>query len=225
MAKDVMAEADELLGSVKSVTKKQTVSTTLPDYEYLEKYMESNPLYAVVNTLNKPFIIDWDRNLMPEDMTKDFEAYLADKYKTYNMPLNDNVGMCAVFIDGRTVNFLENFMNESSVPALIPMNVGNEVRIKSQFLINANESVICTATQVESLKRYEKVKMEFGVAEKTYSDWLGFLIFKDIEKGNLEDYTRSFVTYSDTVKGSTVVTETVADRAPQKNAKLVKATS
>ncbi len=81
MKDDVMAEVNELLGDTKPVAKPKESS---------ELVLETGGLYyGVHNTSDKNLFIDWDLDLVPEDMQKDFLL----KYDTALMQLSDTVAI------------------------------------------------------------------------------------------------------------------------------------
>lgn len=245
MADDILEEADELFGgsSDTNVSPDSKVSTPkkspilkaatvdeskLPDYDALKALLlDGQALYGVKNTSNHMLLNDWDRALMPADLNDDFQEYLSQKYIDYDLPPSTvSAGLVAIYIDGKTVSFLEGFMNEREIPTLVPMQIGKETRIKSQFIIRPGEEVICTEKQLESLARYEKIKREFASSddEPKHSDWLGFLIFRELDTDNLGEIKRSYVTYEDVMKGRVDVNvKEVAERTQRKTPGIVRA--
>lgn len=224
-----MAEATELLEGkpTKTVSKKSSTTKGEYNHENLVSLVKAGSLYGVRNTSDTPLIVDWDRLLMPEDLEEKLDTYLAEKYIQYNLSENtNNMGITTIFIEGKSVNFLEAFMNEKEVPTLVPMQVGKNVVIKSQFVIRPKEEVICTQKQLESLAKFEKVKRQFGTNDDSkYSDWLGFLIFRKLDEDSLKEIERSFVFYSDLVETRTPVEQSLKDRTSVKESAIIRATS
>lgn len=178
----------------------------LPDYETLSKRLKTQgDLYEIENTSNIVVVRDWDLSLIPEDLLPRFKQYLSNKYAQYGLTeIMGNNMVVAIYTDNRTINFLNGFVNELRIPTMVSRQEGREVIVKSQFVMLPGEKVLVTERQLKSLEALEKVKREFDTdasKEPTYSDWLGFLIFRKIENPErLSEYKRSFVTYDDILK-------------------------
>lgn len=175
---------------------------TGPDYEkiLLRMRTKGETFYAVHNESNIPLFADWDMNLLPEDLHKEFDIYLAQKYTQYNIQSLAGRRQVAVLIEGnRTVSFIDNFALEKGIPVMLPVEMGKETTVKSRFAIPAGDAVICTAKQLESLEKFEAIKHEFpkeGGGTMT-SDYTGFLVFEEITKTNLRNFDRSYISYQD----------------------------
>lgn len=194
--------SQQMVNMQKSVTEKPV---SLPDYEVLIKKMNSGTnLFAVKNTADIPLVRDWDLTLMPEDLVEKFNVFLRDKYIQYGYHslLNANVRMTSILVDNRTINFIEQFMNQHQIPTIIPTRVGKETPLKSQLVIPSQDAVIVAEKQLESLEPLEKIKklIPNSKGESIPSSWLGFLIFEPLTADTIRDYKRSIVTYEDIMK-------------------------
>jgi len=183
-----------------------------PNYEEILKRMDQGTVfYSVKNVSNIDLVIDWDRTLMPSDMHAEFLKYLEAKYIQNGLEkLIGKAILTAIYKNHRTIDFLQGFVNERQYPTLLPRVVGDTVETKSQFVILSGETVIVTEPQLESLRKYQKIKMKYSKAKNDgdmFTSWLGFLIFEQLDKKMVRDIKRSYVSIRD-VYNSAVRLET-----------------
>jgi len=166
------------------------------NYKVLRDMMGSKNLYAVKNSSKKDLVCDWDLSLIPEELKPEFDKYLSNMYNLYQIKeANLDFRIVVVYRQGRSINFLHQFMTEKGIPNLVTVREGREILVKSQFVLPAGEMAIITEQQYESLKRYEKKRQITNIGE---SDWSGSLVFKQITSPEtLEKIEHSFVTVSD----------------------------
>lgn len=204
---DILKDIDSIVDGTTKTTKEVKVSKVLDmpqisgtaNYAELAKLMKTTNLYAVKNTSNKDLILDWDLSLMPKELESDFKKYLTDKYIQFGLDkLTNETVLVAVYINGRTINFLHNYMNDIQVPFITRVYQSGEAVIKSQLIIPAKETVICTEQQLESLNRFRKSRIE--IEDGKFSDWSGFLAVKLLDKDNLNKVKYSIVTVEDLKK-------------------------
>lgn len=209
-------EEDTELEFAKAVANAEQVSSPVnnrinndPDYETLDKMMKAGKeLYIVKNTANIPVVMDWDLVLLPEDMLKAFNEYLSGKYVQYGMErLIGKQTIIAVYQNGKTINFLHNYMTEKQIPTLVSKQEGKEFDTRSQFVIHPDETIIVTKEQLVSLAKYEKLKyVSPNVKGDKKEVIFGFLIFNPVEKGSqLREVRRSYVTYKDVMNSEAPV--------------------
>jgi hypothetical protein len=186
----------------------------------ITRLKKTDDLYLVKNDSGTDLMIDWDLNLLPDDMQDDFKKYLNAKYVQYDMQQLMGKGVfVSVFIDGQTINFLNSFMAERQIPSIIALRIGKNTELRSQLVLKAEEIGLFTAKQIESLQRYEKTRQEYSQEdgkESKFSDWAGFLIFKKVELGagdklsskvleNLKECKKSFITKLEVMRTAAVV--------------------
>ena len=217
---------------------KPPIEAIIPDYDGIIKRIKTGEeIFLVKNSASVPLVLDWDIPLLPEDIKNEWQQYLGRKYVQYG--LERFVGkfiMIAVFVEGRTVNFLEQFMLEKQIPTLIPVRAGKETRIKSCFVIQSNEVVLVTSEQIKSLAKYEQVKRTWDKADGgiSESDWLGFLRFKKATIQDIEDsknkvqidkkVTRSFITTDDVMKSESPIDgQELSDRSQKRESGVIAA--
>lgn len=229
MSKDIIAETEELLGeekenSIKELDEKisklketkvvQPAGVSKePNYRALA---QRDDVYRVTNKGNTHLIIDWDMVLLPPDIIGKVKQYLSVKYVQFNLThvANSKNVMTAIFHEGKTVDFLKQFTKERGIPTMIPSMVGVEVIIESKFVIPVGESVLMRESQLESLRRYQKIKKKIAHTDKEegVTDWLGFLVFTKVKKlADLKKSKRSIATEED-LMGSHV---SLPELAPQ----------
>lgn len=177
-----------------------------PRYDKLKRIIhDGGKLYKVKNTSNKLFGIDWDLALLPNDMQDDFKKYLEGKYIAYGLRklLGNTALMVRIYKEGRTVDFLHNYLVEAQIPTLVPAAVGRDTIMVSKVIIPAGESAVFTERQLESLEKFEKVMRKSPDGEM--SDWLGFLVFTELSKETVVEVPRSYVFEEDIRNGALVV--------------------
>lgn len=174
-----------------------------PNYDKLKQMLDTGSDLYVVKNLSKILLyIPWDLVLMPTDLVPDFKRYLSAKYTQYNMAhlAKSDTLMVAIFQNGRTVNFLENFMVEKNVPIIMAVQEGMETALRSRFVIPPDDSVICTAEQLKSLEQFHAT--QYVASEDKKSSTLGFLRFTQVTtEKELRKVKRSYVTLADTIQG------------------------
>lgn len=191
--------------------KKKEIKRELPNYKSIEERMKKGEEFFVVkNKGNTPLVLDWDIPLLPNDLKQKLYKYLQAKYIQYGLEFltGKNIVLTNIFYEGRTVNFLQSFMDEGRYPTTLPLRIGREVQVKSQFVLQVEETIIISSTQWESLDKYKKTKMEFDKEDskdKSYSSWLGFLVKKSLDIEDLKDYDRSIVSIEDLLKSESDV--------------------
>lgn len=184
-------------GKTKSAQVKPTQDAILGrvDYDNLKKVIKTTELFAVRNVGELDLITDWDLDLMPVDMQGDFDEYLSHSYNMYQVKeSNLTFRIVVIYRDGKSVNFLHQFMTSKKVPNLELISIGAEAVIMSQFVLPAGATMICTSKQYNSLKRFEKRRVE---TEKGDSDWQGHLVFKQLDANTLKKVQYSSVTLAD----------------------------
>lgn len=215
---DILSALDEVLPENKPVkpeseTSKVDFSSKVStekmgriDYKNLKEVLKRKNLYAVKNVGDKDLVCDWDLNLMPEELKPEFDKYLSDRYNVYQIKeANLDFRIVVLYRDGKSVNFMHQFMTEKKIPNLETVREGRETLIKSQFVLPAGKTAIVTEEQYESLKRYEKKRQ---VSDAGVSDWFGFLVFKRItDPDTLEKIEYSFVTVKDIMNNNFEVKE------------------
>lgn len=181
---------------VKSVPKETAIKMGRIDYKNLKEVLKSKNLYAVKNVGKTDLVCDWDLNLMPEELKPEFDSYLSDRYNVYQIKeANLDFRIVVLYREGRSINFMHQFMTEKKIPNLETVREGKEVLVKSQFVLPAGKTAIVTEDQYESLKRYEKRRQ---ASDAGVSDWFGNLVFKQItDPDMLEKVEYSFVTVAD----------------------------
>lgn len=198
------------------------------DYAHLEQLLSSGTnLFAVKNTLQDPFIYDWNLELLPEDLEAEFDKYLEKKYVEYGREnLIGRARMVALFENGRTVNFLHSFLAGKKFPVVMPRQAGMESEYQSSFVINSGKSVILTEKQADSLRALEKVKRVWEEdGKKVESPWLGYLIIEPIQDvQDLLKYSISYVTSKDTFASAEEVGE-ISKKTERRDGNIVKARS
>lgn len=202
MAEKKASKKVEKLAKVEDVPE-----TSKVDYANLEGMLESGEvLFAVKNTSNEPLILDWNLELLPKDLEKEFDKYLEKKYLEYGQEsLVGGPRIVAIFQEGKTINFLNSFLTNKKFPVVLPRSAGREETFRSSFALNAGESVILTQAQKNSLARFEKIKRVWTSEDgkRTASPWLGFLVFTPIQEGkDLLKYSMSYVTSDDTINSA-----------------------
>lgn len=166
------------------------------NYGNLKEVLKSKNLFAVKNVSDKDLVCDWDLNLMPDELKPEFDKYLSERYNIYQIKETSlDFRIVVLYREGRSINFMHQFMTEKKIPNLETVREGKEVVVKSQFVLPAGEIAVVTEEQYESLKRYEKRRQ---TSEAGLSDWSGSLVFKQITSPEtLEKIEHSFVTVSD----------------------------
>ncbi len=187
-----------------NITAEDVKSVSKVDYLALKKRLDKGEvLFAVKNTADIPLIQDWNLDLLPEDIEEDFNKYLETKYVQYELSqVVKGHRVVALYYEGRTVNFLNNYLDEKTYPLPLPVKEGKEVIIRSSFLLNSGDTVILTEKQTESLRRFEKIKHTWSSEGKRRStDWLGFLTMRQVKDSqDLFKYDISYVTSEDVKK-------------------------
>lgn len=194
---DILSALDEVSGETKSkkTAPKAEVVLSRVDYDNLNKVAKTTQIYAVKNVGKHDLSCDWDLNLMPEDLKDEFDKYLSDRYNLYQIKeANLDFRIVVLYKDGRSINFLHQFMTEKKVPNLESVQEGAENIIKSQFVLPKGKVALITAPQYESLKRYEKRR---NVTPTGMSDWFGSLVFKPVESSSFKKVAHSFVSSKD----------------------------
>lgn len=216
---------DDILSALDEVTEKTSkksapkveVGLSRVDYDNLKKVAKTTQLYAVKNVGNKDLSCDWDINLMPEDLKKDFDKYLSDRYNVYQIKeSNLDFRIVVLYRDGRSINFLHQFMTERRIPNLESVQEGPEVVIKSQFVLPKGQTAIITQVQYDSLKKYEKKRVKTKEGD---SDWFGSLVFKPITERDFSKINHSFVSSTD-VKNNEFVIEPEPLSLPKSSATM-----
>lgn len=219
--------SDKKTESLDKLAKVKAPEISKVDYKGLEELIDKGTeLFEVKNTLNRAFVTDWNLNLMPEDMEDEFNKHLEKKYVEYGyLDTNSKSRIIAMFVDGRTVNFLDSFLTSKRMPVVIPRKIGKEEVMKSSFVINAGKSVILTGKQKDALATFEKVKRVWHESDEDIeSPWLGFLIFnplKDIT--DIKKIGMSYVTYKDAVASHEEIDEKEAMNS-RKEGGIIRAT-
>ena len=190
-------KAAEILGDKSKVTspKKKIVEDegsfkTLR--KILRKKIASGEEYFIIkNPLESVFHTDWSLPLLPTDIKPDAEKYFGEKYVQFG---GDKFipGVSFVVVqrpDNSAVNLLENFLIEKEVPTAIPISVGGETVIKSQFVMNPGEALLVSEEQKDDLLRFVKWRREWMDSDNVLkkSDWLGFLILSSVTEENVSD--------------------------------------
>ena len=175
------------------------------NYGNLKEVLKSKNLFAVKNVGDKDLVCDWDLNLMPDELKPEFDKYLSERYNVYQIKETSlDFRIVVLYREGRSINFMHQFMTEKKIPNLETVREGKEVAVKSQFVLPAGAIAVVTQEQYESLKRYEKRRQ---TSEAGMSDWFGSLVFKQITKPEtLEKIDHSFVTVED-IKNNEFKTE------------------
>ena len=196
---DIEISSGEIATPKEEVTAIFPEETNVPigrlNYEALEKMAKEQTLWAVKNVGEEDLVCDWDLNLMPEELKESFDKYLSEEYNMFQIKeANLDFRIVALYRNGRTINFLHQFMTEKKIPSLETVYEGGIAEIKSQFVLPKGITAIVTQSQYESLKRFEKKRV--GSASGM-SDWTGFLVFKRLEPEKVEKIQYSFVTVQD----------------------------
>ena len=167
------------------------------DVENLKKLMEKEHLFIIKNVGKEDIIVDWDIPLMPEELKSEFDKYLSSKYLAYNLDEKfAKLKVVAIFKDGRTISFLDNFMNEKQIPQFMSTQVGPEMVLKSKCVIPVDRLIICTETQVTSLQKFERKRMASPNGQ--YSDWYGQLAIRQLSNPDqIDKADGSIVTVSE----------------------------
>lgn len=239
MAKDEDSEADMIKSIQRSsslaadLAKTQiTVDTVqLPDYNDIKRRIAlGEQIFAVKNVANIVFKRDWDLSLFPEELEKDFLKFLTSKYIEYNLVnlAKSNIIITALYIDGKTLDFVDMFCAIKDIPSSVTTQVGKDVVKKSRILIRPEESVLFTLKQLKGIEQYEKVKHAYdkGDGKTEHSDWLGFLIFGDPldQTSDLTQYKRSIISFDDVLRsGISVPFEEVRVNSRVNDANIIKA--
>lgn len=86
------------------------------------------------------------------------------------------------------MNLLDNFVVEKGLPTMMALPVGKDVVMKSQFIIGEGETVLVDEGQKDELQRYIKYKREWtdDTGKTRSSDWLGFLVAKQVTEENVK---------------------------------------
>lgn len=209
---DILSALDEVeTKETKPVSKpKSEKSVSVPnlgrvDYKNLKEVRKVGNLYAMKNVGKEDIVCDWDLDLMPEELKPEFDKYLSERYNIYQIKeANLDFRIVVLYREGRSINFLHQFMTEKKIPNLETIREGKEVAIKSQFVLPAGETAIITERQYNTLKKYEKRRT---MTETGPSDWYGVAAFKLItDDSQLEKVNHSFVTVSD-IKNNEFETE------------------
>lgn len=165
------------------------------DYDNLKKVMKTTKLYAVKNT-GPDLIVDWDLDLIPDDLRDTFDKYLSEKYNVYQIKeSNLTFRLVVLYKDGRSINFLHQFMTEKKIPNLENVQEGPETMIRSQFVLPSGAVAIVTDRQYNSLKKFEKKRAVNK--DGSAGSWDGTLVFKELDESNLKKVKHSFVTSQD----------------------------
>jgi hypothetical protein len=194
---DVLSVLDEVSEEtkVKKNPAKTKVEFSRVNYDNLKKVMKTTKLYAVKNVGDRDLVCDWDLGLMPEELTEEFDKYLSDRYNVYQIKeASLDFRIVVLYRDGRSINFLHQFITEKKLGNLESVQEGPEVVVKSQFVLPVGETAIVTEKQYDSLKRYEKKRVKTATG---LSDWDGILVFKELDEDNLKKVAHSFVTVQD----------------------------
>lgn len=210
---DILDGLEEISTKEKPIKTPEVVQESILgriDYDNLKKVIKTTSLFAVKNVGKKDLITDWDLNLMPEDLKPEFDKYLTERYNVYQVKeTNLDFRIVAIFREGRTINFLHQFMTEKKVPNLETVQEGKETFIKSQFALPVGATAVVTQEQYESLKRFEKRRAK---TESGDSDWFGFLAFKELKEQDLKKLSHSFVSVKDIKNNEFEVAEQKFDK-------------
>ncbi len=176
-----------------------------PNYEDIKSKMkQGEKMYSLKNTADITLTTDWNLETLPVDMHGEFKKYLEAKYIQHGLQmLVGRAILVAIIVEGRTINFLENYLKQKQFPTLLPVVAGPEIDFRSQLVIPSGESVIVTERQMKALEAFHKVRDPHPQSDgkTTYSDWLGFLVVKELKPEDLKDIKRSFVTSTDVIRG------------------------
>lgn len=129
-------------------------------------------------------------NLLPPDIRAETAKYFEEKYVQYaGEKFIPGVSFLVIKTqDNRTVNLLDNFVVEKGLPTMMALPVGKDVVMKSQFIIGEGETVLVDEGQKDELQRYIKYKREWtdDTGKTRSSDWLGFLVAKQVTEENVK---------------------------------------
>ena len=154
-----------------------------------KKIADGEEYFTIQNPLTSTFNTDWSLDLLPPDTKSETDRYFEVKYVQFG---GDKFIPGVSFIvvrrpDNSAVNLLENFLIEKNVPTPIPMSVGGEIVVKSQFVMLSNEVILINVEQKEDLLRFVKQRREWTGSDDITksSDWLGFLILAPVTQENV----------------------------------------
>jgi len=216
---DILSALDEVSSETKSkkTTPKAEVVLSRVDYENLKKVAKTTQIYAVKNVGKTDLICDWDLNLIPGDLKEEFDKYLSDRYNVYQIKeANLDFRIVVLYKDGRSINFLHQFMTEKKIPNLESVQEGPENVIKSQFVLPVGKTALITEDQFESLRRYEKKR---NVTQTGTSDWFGSLVFKPVDESSFKKVSYSFVSTND-IKNNEFEVESQSLSMPKRSATM-----
>jgi hypothetical protein len=208
---DSLAEMDSKLASqVIPQTEDDLKPFADPDYKKLEKAMKSGvELNVVKNTSDEHLILSWSLPLVPEDMLSSFMNFRNAKLVEYGLAETAPKDQMIFLIEGRTFNFLQQYMDMNNIPVFTPVREGLDIKIGSRFVIPAGGSVIMTDKQMVGIEQYIKIR-RFSETAETHSSWLGFLVPKKVEKvSDLRLVNRSYVAKQDVLNGALKVSQNV----------------
>lgn len=182
--------------SSKPKAKAKTPEVVDSPLAHLAPLFAKTKLYAVKNVGDHDLVTDWDLPLMPEDLKDKFQQYLNKQYLQYKLDETlAKVRMVAVLVGGRTINFLHDFMTQSKIPMLEVVQEGMETKLKSQFTIPKEATVVVTEEQMTSLRKFVKRRAVSKTGEK--GSWAGILAVKEIAVEHLPKLKYSMVTEND----------------------------
>lgn len=192
-------KAAEILGDAKetSTLKRGTGATQKPEeksFENLRRSLQGKmkrgaKFYTIKNPLDSVFHTDWSLSLLPKDVGEEAQKYFEQKYVQLGgekfIP-----GVSFIIVkrpDNTAVNLLDNFLVEKGIPTQIPLNVGGEAVVKSQFVINPDETLVINEDQKEDLMRFVKWRRQWQQDDGTIkkSDWLGFLVLREVTESTV----------------------------------------
>lgn len=202
----ILDEAAEILGEESKATPKAgKASNKFADVRdtLAKRLKRGEEFFTIRNGSSKLFHIDWSLGLLPPDLRSQTDKYFEEKYVQYaGEKFIPNVSFLVIRTqDRRTVNLLDNFVVEKRVPVMMPLPVGKDIVVKSQFVIDVDETVLVNADQREALQNFIKYKREWtdDNGNKRSSSWLGFLISKPVTLDNIKmvDFDRPVLTEED----------------------------
>jgi len=179
---DLLQKASNLVGRTDTTLASQL--SELKDKEASEQEAKRfahlasrEDLVRVFNKSKSDLVIDYDMVLLPDDLREDFDRYLSGKYVSYNLGVfNPDARITVLYHEGKSINFLRNFLIEKNIPFMLTKQEGKEPSIASRVVIKAETSALFTKAQSESLERFKRLRIQSGSTGE-YSDWAGFLVF------------------------------------------------
>ena len=207
----VMKEMGEAVEDAQEESTKVEVNTqnskpvATADFTNAKKLLRKGQLlYRVKNDSDAPLVTDWCVPMLPEDMHAEMKSYLKKKYVQYGFGESiQEPKTVAILVQGRTVNFLFQYMTENDYPTIVALPEGREIVSRSRFILRPGEVILMNEEQLDGIRQYQKIKKEYPTEEGPItSDWMGFLLFTPVsqDKPDFDDIERVFCTRDDLLR-------------------------